>query len=171
MILKRSLELPTDSERFGFTNNFAFDCIYRCKFWIYGRCKVEHEMLLSHICVEWSWQMEGTFWQAWYLGTSKTAEWTFSKKTQNVKLLPCAVFEPEVKQQWKITHHFPKDNWLNKGKSTDHKTSRPPPSQWLFVPLGSLGSRGCFYPMLRRASKLWYMSDKESLRCPADVLD
>ena len=37
-------------------------------------------MLLSHICAEWSWQMEDTFWQAWYLGTSKTAEWTFSKK-------------------------------------------------------------------------------------------
>lgn len=31
-------------------------------------------------------------------------------------------------------------DWI-KGKSTD-KTSRPPPSQWLFVPLGSLGSRG-----------------------------
>ena len=104
-------------------------------------------------------------------GDIKNSRVDIFKKTQNVKLLPCAVFEPEVKQQWKITHHFPRDNWLNKGKSTDHKTSRPPPSQWLFVPLGSLGSRGCFYPMLRRASKLWYMSDKESLRCPADVLD
>ena len=84
-----------------------------------------------------------------------------TKSSRERKFLPCAIFEPEVK-------HL-------QGQLIEQKANLPTKLQGHHLLNGSSYHsapwvQGSFDPMPGRASKLSYES-KESLRCPADVLD